>query len=779
MDVYGRGLSAINQRLDHNELGLHHDTGTVTNSQLQTEDFLPFTSLRFAWLSLPSSDCDGDGPPSACAALQRLQFVQRLFTKHFTSRFIDAKTTKDDAAAPDFVALFQSALVDYNGAALINDHEHVKAVHDELEDETLESSLQCTLDGCCELTMQWRRRNVQTEQSSALRTHLESLDDTERTIIDLTIKTHSALCHRQTQMMSHHTSMAPQFNKFVNDVPTEQSMAAEHGDKVHQRLGMCKLQGILIRNRFDASQCVELLEHLKIEQFDSEAGVCDLDGDTSNLFEKLHRNLFLATQVYEALDKPKPVLTFGFKRLYHWRYFQSSDAYALKPAYASLKEECLNNQIHAMDLQRFNETAHEAMVRARSARAKRYQAADKGLSNKKFEIPPKLSLSTSHIFVLMTYCNETEMQRKYKQFGCRDDSIIRSAQDPRFARLKRRNAQIAHWYKLLYEAVEFYGERVTTEHKFYTGMGVRLLFDSFTPQFNAPLSTTTAESIALRFSKNSGLVLKLVPVKGSMDMFFDVEWLSDYELEKERLFVLAWRLRIVSITIFEGTKATIFKKCSRCFLLWSSLFSGHWVSVLPRRKQTQELLLSIIQNYKERCGITSEQSPTRVHMYVHQVFSNLLRSFRMDSGRKYVIEDEYVLLNEPLRGELMHIHDGAVQLSPFMRSLCEPRQIALLPQFVWPLGAAEFKDLPAGHFIYSDDFIYKLSESSSVTFQFRFGRKTGGSESAGFGLVIKELPASHLSVSGAFSFIVNEAGPWFMNMRPFKRLVSTESIMCL
>merc|ERR1719295_1420548 len=133
-------------------------------------------------------------------------------------------------------------------------------------------------------------------------------------------------------------------------------------------------------------------------------------------------------------------------------------------------------------------------------------------------------------------------------------------------------------------------------------MSVRLLFNSFTPRFLAPVSTTTDRTVALRFSKAEGVVLELVAVAGKRNRYFNVEWLSDYEHERERLFVRATGLRIMDINIFERGDILSTEPYMRCFLLWSSLFSGHFVAKLLKKK-TQRMLLALIRNYKEHNGI--------------------------------------------------------------------------------------------------------------------------------------------------------------------------------
>ena len=86
-----------------------------------------------------------------------------------------------------------------------------------------------------------------------------------------------------------------------------------------------------------------------------------------------------------------------------------------------------------------------------------------------------------------------------------------------------RHREIANWYKLLYEAVWFYGSKVKEGQKFYTGLNIRLGFETFSPRFYCPFSTTTDHDIADRFTDDSGIIMQLAPLSGSFDTCFNVQ----------------------------------------------------------------------------------------------------------------------------------------------------------------------------------------------------------------------------------------------------------------
>eukprot|EP01084_Bolivina_argentea_P243476 408155_1 len=89
------------------------------------------------------------------------------------------------------------------------------------------------------------------------------------------------------------------------------------------------------------------------------------------------------------------------------------------PKYSTLKIECLNNKIYAMNINTFYKFINKAYIYTQTNKAKKMKAADRGLVNSWFEIPAGLQITISHILVLMMYCNLDELQRAYKAKGCR------------------------------------------------------------------------------------------------------------------------------------------------------------------------------------------------------------------------------------------------------------------------------------------------------------------------------------------------------------------------
>ena len=77
---------------------------------------------------------------------------------------------------------------------------------------------------------------------------------------------------------------------------------------------------------------------------------------------------------------------------------------------------------------------------------------------------------------------------------------------------KKSNAYVAHWNRLLFESVQFFGETMNDNQRFYTGMNDLIVFDGFIQWFHCPLSTTTHQLIANNFAQNNStrLVIFLI-----------------------------------------------------------------------------------------------------------------------------------------------------------------------------------------------------------------------------------------------------------------------------
>merc|ERR1712130_553921 len=195
------------------------------------------------------------------------------------------------------------------------------------------------------------------------------------------------------------------------------------------------------------------------------------------------------------------------------------------------------------------------------------------------------------------YTDLDKLQNEYKKKGCRESSEIHSYADLAFIELKDNHRQISWWYKLLVECVTFWGTDASPQCTYYTGLNCPLVFDSLSPNFLSPFSTTTSLSVAYKFSKGKGLILEMRQSIGGDDTCLDVEWVSAFPEEQERVFIKALQLQIVDIKTFDDEKEMVSnEKVVRSFALFCTLFQGRfiWPILQKKKKRTEQILLLLI-----------------------------------------------------------------------------------------------------------------------------------------------------------------------------------------
>ena len=147
------------------------------------------------------------------------------------------------------------------------------------------------------------------------------------------------------------------------------------------------------------------------------------------------------------------------------------------------------------------------------------KAANRGAENRTWEIPPYAPLPISHLMVLLFYCNYFELQSQYKANGNRYADI-------------NSHKPFANFFKLIFEAVEFYGSCASPAILYYHGLSLRFTFSSFTPVFGSVFSTTTDIGVAKSFGQK-GVILALQSTE-IICRLFDVEAISLYPEQKEK-----------------------------------------------------------------------------------------------------------------------------------------------------------------------------------------------------------------------------------------------------
>ena len=532
-----------------------------------------------------------------------------------------------------------------------------------------------------------------------------------------------------------------------------------------------------------------LMTFLAKNGFDSEAVLDDLMNDEnepintndSNLFSVLNGNQFLMKTIRRHLDgnddDDLPVFSFGTTQWKYWPHFMKTRPDECnEEKYSNLKEESTTNKIHSVSTKRFNQIVAKAVVLKQSNTGRTMRAVDMGDANNRYQIPASLPISVAHIVVLLMYCNHTDLQYKYKKFGCRKRSDEQTKED-----FKSMNSEIGHFYRLLTEVVNVFGCFANSNNVFYTGLNVKLSFSNFSPEFLCPFSTTVDLDVAHRFSNGVGIILKLVPAPGSTDRYFDVEWLSDFDFERERLFICAFDLVIDDIRYLYRGKFPNNSRYLRAFALFSELFEGHFIRHLLRKRKGQRkaemVLLDLISGFKKMNNIPNDsQDGNRrvVPLYIQQLFSKQMRQFREEPyRRKRIIRSEFDRLSVELKSELFDIESSGISSGqqriekyPFFRSLYDGTTINVTGEYIWVIDGAQILQLQdnpdAAGRLYSDECKYEIPGSGNLTLEFNVWRQSSarGMNRADIGIKVKDSTVG--MVSGNWSIFVDEID-WFYN----------------
>ena len=793
-------LDKMRQNMDQKQLRLDESLPIFDDDDLspyQGSNLKLFTKITLQWNAQSLGIDVGDFQENR--AMKRIVFVMDLFDEYFLKHFCRKTDAKDNAGDMHFIDIFTHCLSGYNGMALLNDLEYIRD-HKEhipvMDCQYGNDSSECI----GETIRQYRGSESNNMVQGVFEEYMDELSLRERHLIKTASRIHSFVCHenhcdekeedggslKQNMRTERKEEMS---NKFVNEIgsnPSAEKVEAKRMDDLAARL---EEMGLSI------SDCTRFMDELFAQQYDSDAVVDDLVDDENdpfnlykdtNLFPLLDFNPFLTKNIRKHFgvfgndDDRLPIFSFGKDRLYQWIAYKDEDGYVGNPRYGSLKDECLNNRIHKMTMRQFSEMLCSAFMFRDCSKGRAFRALNGGSWNVSYEVPVDSPLSVCHIFVLLMYCNLTDLQYKYKKIGCRERDSEQTLEE-----LVDWNKEIWHWHRYFYIAVYMFGDRAVPSHVFYTGLSTKLSFPSFAPIFNAPFSTTTSINIATGFCGVDGVILMMIPSPSSRDRFFDVQWLSAFAHEKERVFVRADQMRIADIKYHARGTWQNSQRYLRAFNLFSALFSGQVISPILRVKtkknqKPSKVLLDLIRIYKINNNIeitlsnNETQSKNTITIYIQQLFYQLLDQFKQKHGGKYLIKSEYDLLDKSLQNELdvissdeLQAEISDIQLSPRMRSLFRKEDIVIMQEYVWVVEEEQVKELRDAKAknrksIYSDMQYFNLSSQQRVAFQYETYVNSSGTDWGGFGILVKETP---VAVDSRMSFIVDELNVFYSKVK--------------
>eukprot|EP01083_Nonionella_stella_P082752 228487_1 len=785
---YSGIMEDINHSIDLMELGVTRDQfRTEEKRNHKRKEWVKMNTISSEWKMLnkeektiESDDCDF----AKCGSCKRIQFVMACYRHRFLNRFGDGIENSATNDGIEYIDVFENVLERYNATDLLNDYFHIETCH--VGDKNLRNCLHGDED-CCSLLWRKERASMTTNPDREIfGEYLKVLDSRRINILDISSKIHLFINHftlkQQTnsKIRSLARSRPSKYNKFVNEIDCEVPEACmidnELGNDLHT-------------NGLPIMRCNMLINDLNDNEYDSDAIIDDLtnDNDPCNNYEhSTIYNSFLKSKYFIKIIKKryaiKPndddqVTTFmlGRYRMMYWKYWKNKSdnntLYVNKMKYRSLKEESINNMIYNIDINTFQDILQKAVTYTLSCKGRSIRANDMGGNNLLYEIPMDLPITISHLMVLIMYSDFSDLQYYYKKMGCREyhpneDSAV----------FVQRHQEIAHWYKLLNEAIGVYGTRVTPGQVFYTGINIRVLFDTYTPYFRCPFSTTIDWNVANRFSEGIGIVIKLQPEIMARDRYFNVEWFSNYKEERERLFSFAKHLRITDIQYPIKMETQYNKLYVNAFRLWSAIFAGYYFVFEHRKlKKTEKMIVNLILNYKDNNGldIGNESNYDDVPIYMQQLFYHLVHSVCQGNNIR-LIPSEFLQLEKSLQNQLLSFKP--LTLYPFLASLLDTSvlNIECLEEYIWILTEKQLEKLKCGQkdvYIMTGEqpgYQYKMKDTHNrVTFDMGI-RDNASNIYTGFTLRIKELSGSS-TVSGMFSIAVEEL-KWAKNGIHFSNL---------
>ena len=745
-----------------------------------------------------------------CRRSQRIIFIMKIYKTYFLSKYVypyfdanDAEKITVDNTKPDFIDIFNHALKGYSVIDLLNDFMHIYDVHlkaqqilyKDCKNQNKNVNYNNWVPCCNYLLNRNRRYQIRKERQptddNEFDTYIKQLDHTGRNLIELCSKIHTAINHTSFDHQHPKTvsKVRPlnwraiaikeedaKFNKFINEVNGKNTTQNKHNNP------MDGLYDLLQKNGLTKTECVQFVNSLSNDEYDTDSVLYDVEDGykNSNIYQLLNKNKFQLSAIYNYFTALPP-FTFGKRIFKYWSSFSKHRSFIKKPKYSSLKQECLNNTIFPIQLTIFNQILNKSYIYTISLKGKRFKARNKGGGNNKYEMPVNLPISISHIFVVIMYCNFNDLQYHYKRYGCRTYGDEDKDED-----VRKRNMEIGNWYKLLKECILFYGTVATSNDIFYTGLNQKLSFGTFTPSFRCPFSTSVEWDVANQFADGKGVILELKGLKSSDgDSYFDVEWLSCYPHEQERLFFSASQLEIVDIHTYDGVDIVYNKKYMRAFRLWSSLWNGYFVHQMlanTKHNDTQDTLINLIRCYMENNSIGNiiGQTKERIPRYMQRLFHVLVQELKNKELRARskirIITSEFKKLDANLRKLLLEFQDnnknGNIIMVPseFIKSLIKnaTMKINVMKEYCWKLSDQELNRLkqskPDEWMYCSKEMVYKLGNADGargdmIKFMICICRCVEGTKHIGYKFKIKQ---SSSIVNVYWSICVDEAN-WMQN----------------
>eukprot|EP01084_Bolivina_argentea_P221017 374455_1 len=342
------------------------------------------------------------------------------------------------------------------------------------------------------------------------------------------------------------------------------------------------------------------------EEYDSDSVLRDIesdkDGHTSNIFlyglgknEKHYDYVKEYVQAWKFSDR---TFSTGFT-YYYWEYYRQNiveeedfrninDRSGYQPCqlvvektYDNLKQEIMDNKIRTLTHRQFKITIHKRDEIRCGSHVKKLIAANR---DNELHYGVSGNISNEHLLSVLLYCDWTQLAAAFS------NTFRKSKFFKPIIVVKKQNSEYWNWSKLLRESVEYYGlnrngdEEKNThvdrlEGPFLCGLSSVKVISAFNIRLCGPTSTSTKIEVAQLFSGYKGIILQFNNVGDHMSgevRAFDCSWISNYNAEREMLFIGGHhRMRLESVR-FQETGQN-FGLLNETLFYFDCMLNGSWM----------------------------------------------------------------------------------------------------------------------------------------------------------------------------------------------------------
>eukprot|EP01084_Bolivina_argentea_P200879 343433_1 len=258
------------------------------------------------------------------------------------------------------------------------------------------------------------------------------------------------------------------------------------------------------------------------------------------------------------------------------------DIIMIRQKYNSLKKEIIMNNIHRLTIQQYNNEYRKAELHWNTPFRKCYYPV----------------ISVPHLLSLMIYCNFDEFQNEFSKTYREENGV--------------NHTYFYHIGKLLKESILGFGTTINDGDisKFYHGVNQQLVPFEIVGDLGkgisifCPLSTSSSLSIAVNFSDCDNGLIMTFGGKTSKAKYFSVAWLSDFQYEKEYLF-LQNKHEIQIINIIDYTNGIEFDSILNALKAMDFIFCDMHFYQDEKAIKPIELILKLILH--QLCQNTNDQ----------------------------------------------------------------------------------------------------------------------------------------------------------------------------